>query len=132
MLAGSVSSTDGNDAEDVEGTDDSACWSTDEEGTLSGWAEYASGGMSISSAVLGRSSIMLGLPRPTVELAFATGVLVVVLRTVAVVRALGAVVAYVLEAMLVPAARKLGSNLAVSLLAIVAVYRGCPTPRGLG
>ena len=39
----------------------------DEDGTLSGWAEYASGGTSISSAVFGSVSTIVGLPRPAVE-----------------------------------------------------------------
>ena len=46
-----------------------------DEGTLSeGTPPYASGGMSISSAVVGNVSMISGFPRPTVVLALAVGV----------------------------------------------------------
>lgn len=78
MAVASANSTGALNDEDEEaagGTVDAACWRVEEEGTLSGTAAYASGGISISSAVMESSSTIFGLARPTVVLAFATGVL---------------------------------------------------------
>ena len=102
-----------------------ACWIADEDGTLSGGAAYASGGMSTSCAVEGRSSMISGLPRPTVVLACATGVFtgafVTVLRVRVVVVA-RAVVAYVLELLeSMRGARRLAASLGSILLVMAAV-----------